>query len=153
MIEAQREAERLLTLYDGALPRCLDVLTHQFGVLQSRSQLLLTLATITLTITGFSGPRIAASGAVARWSLVVGLALVLLAVVLILLGTLRIRWMTQLVHDPASLAEAIAYRDRKTRKYLLQLAILVAGLTAYVCAVIAYFLTGVPGDLLPRLGG
>lgn len=133
----------MLALYGGDLARCLDVLTAQFGVLQARSQLLLTLATITLTITGFSGPRIAASSALARWGLVAGLGLVLVALILILVGTMRIRWMSQLVSDEASLAAALAYRDRKTRVYLLQLTVLVVGLCAYVLAVIAYFATGV----------
>ncbi|MDA3960023.1 MAG: hypothetical protein PF961_04465 [Planctomycetota bacterium] len=143
-MDAANEARHLMVLYEGDLSRCLDVLTRQFGVLQSRSQLLLTLATITLTITGFSGPRIAASGELARWSLVIGLAVVLISVILILLGTLRIRWMTQLVTDPGSLATAIAYRDRKTRMYLFQLSVLVVGLSAYVLAVLAYFVSGVP---------
>lgn len=137
------EAQRLLALYRGDLARCLDVITAQFGVLQARSQLLLTLATITLTITGFSGPQIAASGPLARWSLVVGLAVVLVSVILILLGSLRIRWVTQIVADEASLREVVAYRDRKTRVYLAQLTVLVVGLAAYVLAVIAYFVSGV----------
>ena len=138
------EARRRLALYDGDLARCLDVLTAQFGVLQTRSQLLLTLATITLTITGFSGPRIAASGPFARWALVVGLAVVLVSVILILFGSLRIRWITQLVGDESELAGAIAWRDRKTRFYRWQLTILVVGLAAYVAAVIAYFASGTP---------
>jgi hypothetical protein len=140
----EHEARHLLQLYGNDLTRCLEVLTSQFGVLQTRTQLLLTLATLTLTITGFSGPRIAASGAVARWGLVLGLAIVLVSVVLILVGSLRIRWMTQLVVDEASLATAIAYRDRKTRLYQSQLALLVVGLAAYVGAVISYFASGVP---------
>ena len=139
---AQDEATHILALYDGDMARCIDLLSSQFGVLQARSQLLLTLATITLTITGFSGPRIAEASAVSRWGLVAGLILVLLSLVLILVGTLRIRWMSQFVTDVDSLAEAIRYRDRKTRAYLVQLSLLVVGLAAYVLAVVAFFATG-----------
>jgi len=142
---ASDEAQRLLDLYGGDMARCLDLLSNQFAVLQSRSQLLLTLGTITLTITGFSGPRIAASGALPRWGLVAGLLLVLSSLILLLLGTMRIRWMSQFVTDAPSLAEAIRYRDRKTRAYLLQLSLLVVGLAAYVLAVVAYFATGTAG--------
>src|SRR4051812_31485428 len=94
--DVRDEAARLLALHGGAdrLASCLEVISRQFATIQSRTQLLLTLATITLTITGFSGPRIAESGEFARYSLVAGLGFVLLAVA-VLLSTLRIRWLTQ----------------------------------------------------------
>jgi len=138
------EARRLLAIHDGDMAACNQVLTQQFGVLQTRSQLLLTLATITLTITGFSGPRMAQLGAYTRWSLAMGLLFVLLSLLLILLGTLRIRWVTQYLvrDDPDSLAEVIRHRDRKTALYLSQLALLVIGLVLYVTAVVVFLLLG-----------
>ena len=136
------EAAQLIELYGGVerLPACIEVISKQFIVLQSRSQLLLTLATITLTITGFSGPKIAASGAFARCAMASGLLFVLLAVV-ILLGTLRIRWLTQFsgASAQATVTAILEYRNRKTRWYLLELGLLVIGLACYVSAVI-YFL-------------
>ena len=113
--------------------------------MQSRSQLLLTLATITLTITGFSGPRIADANYLTGPLMAVGLSFVLLAVAMILLGTLRIRWVTQLI-DPdqtiASIATIIAYRNRKTRLYIVELSCLVLGLAGYVSAVVTYLFLG-----------
>lgn len=135
------EAKRLLALHGGDAARTFDVVRQQFAVLQSRSQLLLTLATITLTITGFSGPQIARSGAFARIAMAAGLALVL-ASVLVLLSGLRVRWLSQFdAGSPeATLAEAIAYRDRKTARFTAEIALLAAGIAAYVSAVIAYLL-------------
>lgn len=135
------EAVRLLALHDGQAARAYEVVRQQFAVLQARSQLLLTLATITLTITGFSGPQIARSGLFARGAMALGLALVL-AAVLVLLSGLRVKWLSQFdagSHE-ANLTEAIAYRDRKTRRFQAEIVLLGLGIAAYVAAVIAYLL-------------
>ena len=112
-------------------------------VLQQRSQLLLTLATITLTITGFSGPKMVQSGGFTRWAMVIGLALVL-ASILVLLAGLRVKWLSQFDGGSAeaTLAEAIAYRDRKTVQFQAEILLLGLGIAAYVSAVIAYLLAG-----------
>jgi len=139
---AQRaEAELLLSLHDGRLAPAMAVVSAHFTVIQTRSQLLLTLATLTLTITGFSGPHMAHSGWPARIGMVLGLALVLAGVIL-LLATLRTIWLTKLIEsDPTtSLARMIAYRDSKTRVYRWQLTLLSLGLSSYVFAVIAFLL-------------
>lgn len=128
---------------EGTFGRALETVRSQFNVIQSRTQLLLTLCTITLTITGFSGPRIAESSLLARVALGIGLALTLAATV-VLLCTLRIRWLTTFIAGgPAdSLAMAIAYRNDKTRWYTLELVLLLLGLAAYVGAVLAFLAAG-----------
>ena len=88
------EARHLLIL-GGDLQGALNLLLQQFSVLQTRAQLLLTVATIALTITGFSGPRIAAAGAFQRYAMAGGLAFVLASMLFIIGGSLRIRWVTQ----------------------------------------------------------
>jgi hypothetical protein len=139
------EARDLLRI-QGGIKASLEVLMVQFNVLQTRAQLLLTLATLALTITGFSGPRIASAGAFNRNALAVGLTLVLVSVVLVLTVGLRIRWVTQFrgATDEQLLVSILTYRDAKTRGLGRQLVLLVAGLTAYVTGVIAYFLFGAP---------
>ena len=144
--EARVEAERLISLHGpDHLPALQAVLSQQFQVLQARSQLLLTLATITLTITGFSGPRIAGSHPLTGPLMAIGLSFVLLAVAMILFGTLRIRWVTQFI-DPddatACVARIITYRNRKTKLYIVELGCLVLGLAGYVSAVITYLFSG-----------
>jgi hypothetical protein len=139
------EACDLLRIQGGP-KAALDVLMVQFTVLQTRAQSLLTLATLALTITGFSGPRIASAGAFSRNALAVGLTLVLVSVALVLTVGLRIRWVTQFrgATDELLLVSILNYRDAKTRALGLQLIVLVAGLTAYVAGVVAYFLVGAP---------
>lgn len=135
------EARRLLALHKDDAARTYDVVRTQFLVLQQRSQLLLTLATITLTITGFSGPKMVQSGGFTRIAMCLGLALVL-AAVLVLLSGLRVKWLSQFDAGTAeaTLAEAIAYRDLKTGRFQAEIVLLGLGIAAYVSAIIAYLL-------------
>ncbi|HBC89400.1 MAG TPA: hypothetical protein DCZ94_20865 [Lentisphaeria bacterium] len=139
---ATEEAAELLRIYEGNMAKCLDLLTQQFGVIQGRSQLLLTLGTVALTITGFSGPKIAESSAFSRLSMTAGILLVLISMVLTLIGTLGIRWATQFrAPTPVeTLTEIITYRNRKTKLYEAEMFFLVTGLVFYVASVIAFFL-------------
>jgi hypothetical protein len=143
-ISAEAEATRLFGMYGGTdrLARSMEFLRHHFDVIQARSQLLLTLATIALTITGFSGPKIAETGPFARYAMTVGIAFVLAAIALLLLGGLRIQWTSQLMgEDPIqTLIRIIRYRDKKTRLYFWELTLLVIGLTSYVASVASYLL-------------
>jgi hypothetical protein len=143
----ETEAAHLLRQQGGPahVADCIKLISTQFVVMQTRSHLLLTLATIILTITGFSGPKIASSGLFARTSMAIGLVLVLAAVV-ILLRTMRIRWLTKFIDtDPQALLVAIiTYRNQKTVLYQVYLVLITVGLTCYVMAVIAYLITGDP---------
>ncbi len=117
-----------------------DVLVKQFDVLQSRAQLLLGLVTIALTITGFSGPKIAASSTFSKVSIAYGLAFILVSAVLMLMGPLQLRWGTRRCKDTIrdSLVHLIIRRNQRTRKYHLASVFLIAGLTGYVGSVIGY---------------
>jgi hypothetical protein len=143
---AEEEASRLLDLFTGEnrLGEAIEFMRHHFDVIQARSQLLLTLATLALTITGFSGPKIAQTNLFARYSMALGIVFVLSAVVILLLGGLRIRWTTQFLGDDPqeTLVRIIRYRNHKTRLYFIELGLLVIGLTAYVASVVTYLLYG-----------
>ena len=145
--DPQREADALLQAHEGKLGPCLTVIMAQFAILQNRAQLLLTLCTLTLTITGFSGPRIIASGELSRWAMVIGISLVLIGLVLVLLSSVVFHFASQYLADDeprAALAKLMAYRNRKTGWYRWQLAAIVLGLTGYVVAVIHFLLVGEP---------
>jgi hypothetical protein len=130
------EADRILA--GGPIAPALGVVAGQLAVLQSREQLLLTLATLTLTITGFSGPAMVQSGWLARSGLIAGLVCVL-AGVLLILATLEARWLTATPGtDRERLVSAIRLRDRKTQVFRWALALLGLGLTCYVAAVVAF---------------
>lgn len=137
------EAAEILHI-NGDMAKCHDLLARQFGVIQSRSQLLLTLATVTLTITGFSGPKIAASSAFSKYAMTLGILLVLVSLLVLLLGSLRIHWTTQFRGESpaATLVSIIRYRNSKTYLFKFELGFLVAGLSAYVASVLVFFLCG-----------
>jgi len=116
------------------------ILTDALNVLQSRSQMLLSLIAICLTITGFSGPQIAAANLFAKTSIGVGLAFVLLSALVILVGPLRIEWATQLRAGTVeeSLLLLIERRNKRTVRYHLASILLIIGLTGYVASVLEY---------------
>ncbi len=144
VIGPAEEAKYLLGLYDGKLSSCLEFLKQHFNVIQARSQLLLTICTLALTITGFSGPQIVQTNLFARYSMVLGIVFVLAAMLILLLGGLRIRWVSQMIVETpqATLSSIIRYRNRKTRLYFAELSLLVIGLTSYVASVVTFLLYG-----------
>ena len=139
-----REAQALLQAHEGKLGPCIPVLTAQFVLLQNRQQQLLTLCALTLSITGFSGPKIFASGEISRWSMIIGIGLVLISLGLVLMSSLVFRFATQYLAETEQSTEALArlisYRNKKTQWYRWQLLTIVLGLTGYVVAVIHFLL-------------
>ena len=143
--DPQLEADALLRAHEGKLGPCLTTAAAHFAVLHGRSQLLLTLCTLTLTITGFSGPKIIASGEISRWALVLGIGFVLISLILLLMSSMVVHFATQfIVHDEPriGLAKLIIYRNRKAWWYRWQLGCVVIGLTSYVVAVMHFLLFG-----------
>jgi hypothetical protein len=146
LLSPDEEARNVVNMLGGPeqLGKCMEFLRHHFDVIQARSQLLLTLSTLALTITGFSGPKIAQTNAFARYSMAVGIIFVLSGMVILLLGGLRIRWTTQFSENTTehTVARIIRYRNSKTRLYFVELTLLVIGLAAYVAAVVTYLIMG-----------
>lgn len=142
----EQEAQRLLDIHGGpetGLPAILKVLGDQFTVIHTRTQMLLTLGTITLTITGFSGFRIKEAGVVAQVSMAVGLAFVVVALAMILLVSLRVRWVTQFcVRDSLDhVLQIIRYRNWRTRMYLVELSLLLIGMSTYSVSLLIFVLS------------
>ncbi|XHR27439.1 MAG: hypothetical protein ACFUZC_16025 [Chthoniobacteraceae bacterium] len=144
LLSEREEVEALLSYHPGptGMAGALNVLANQFNVLQGRSQLLLSLSTLVLTITGFSGPKIAATNALARWMLAVGIFIVLLSTAFTLIQTLSVRWTTQFkgATDADTLEGIVRNRNRKTRFFVLSITLLVIGLACYVGSIIVFLL-------------
>lgn len=138
-LDAVEEAQYLLNIF-STFTDALRFVHDQFHVIQARSQFLLTLGTLTLTITGFSGPKIAETNAFSRYSIAGGIFLVLCSMLMLLLATNKIRWVTQAKGDTPeeTLAMIIGYRNKKTRYYQVELYLLVTGLAMYVASVISF---------------
>lgn len=143
---AHEEADHLLGLYASDAGKIMGVLHGQLANLTTRAQMLLQLAGLTITVTGFSGPSIARTGNLAAGLAISGLVMVLVAASLSMGGILRIRWMTQLA--PTSLRESIIYaiemRDAKTRIFGRSLALLIVGLALYIGSVSLLLLSNTP---------
>ena len=113
---------------------------ESFNILQIRSQLLLGLITICLTITGFSVHRLAASGLPARIALFVGVISVLIAALLLFFGPLRIRWVTTYKTNSfdETVYKMLKRRDNKTRLYHIATGFLIVGLSAYIVSLAVF---------------
>ncbi len=124
-------------------PKLFALLRDAFSLLQTRAQMLLGLATICMTITGFSGPRMAASNSWSRFFIGFGLTFVLLSVTALVTGPLRLRWMTMWKADDVehTLLLHLRQRNLRTRYYRAATVLLLTGLTGYLMSLIFYLMT------------
>lgn len=135
------EARRIANLVGDDHRAAYDLIERQLGVLVMRTQVLLSLSGIVITVTGFSGRAIAQSGAAARYSIVVGILVVLSAALTAIGGVLRLRWLSQILGDdlPATVERGLALRDQKSRWLAAALTLFGIGFAAY-CVAIAQLL-------------
>lgn len=141
----EEELEFLKEIQGGTdYDRLFGWMKESFALLQMRSQMLLGLATICLTITGFSGPRMAQSNLVSRFFLGFGLLFVLASVTALVIGPLRLRWTTQWkADDPEhTLILNLHRRNFKTGCYQVGTVLLLIGLTGYLISLMAYLVVG-----------
>ena len=120
--------------------RLFAALKDSFSLLQARAQMLLGLATICLTITGFSGPRMAASNVWSRFFIGFGLVFVLFSVMALVLGPLRLRWMTawKAENIDQTLLLHLRQRNLRTKFYRVAMVLLLVGLTGYLLSLVFY---------------
>jgi len=135
-MDPKAEVQNILTLTGNNYLQALDLLERQLNVLHTRAQVLMSLAGIVLTITGFSGRLIAGTSQSAQVLIILGLATVLSSAVWIFLQVMRVKWLTGevVINDPRSLENVILRRTRKTRAYSLGGVILCIGLFLYCMA-------------------
>jgi len=126
--------------HDPEKEKIISSIRDAFNILQVRSQLLLGLITICLTITGFSGHRLAASGLPARVALFIGVISVLVSALLLFFGPLKIRWIT--TYKTTSFDETVykmlLRRDYKTKLYHIATGFLIVGLSAYIVSLAVF---------------
>ncbi|MCC6649374.1 MAG: hypothetical protein IT374_27865 [Polyangiaceae bacterium] len=136
-----REAARILALAGGDAARAFEVVERQLSVTVVRTQVLLSLSGIVITVTGFSGEAIARVGLAAKASISLGILLVLAAAVTVILGVLRVRWLTQVLTDDPSetLLLALRVRDDKSASLARASWLFAAGFSLY-CVAIAQLL-------------
>jgi len=138
------EAELILRLCNGDGLRAFEIVQGQLGVLVLRTQVMLSLSGIVITVTGFSGRAIATTSDFARASVVTGLFMVLAAAAVAVAGVLRLKWLTQSLDQDilVTMRSGLAIRDKKAVFLSIALALFILGFTAY-CAGIAQLLLAV----------
>jgi len=137
------EARAILDLCEGSALRAFEMVQGQLGVLVLRTQVMLSLSGIVITVTGFSGKAIAQTSLLARGCIVSGLFTVLLAAAVAVWGVLRLRWLTQEIQgQPLETLElALSVRNKKSRYLSAALALFVSGFGLY-CVAVALLLIG-----------
>ena len=144
---AAEEVKRIMTLTRGDPVRAYELVQSQFSVLVLRTQVMLSLSGIVITVTGFSGRSIAQTSELARNLVAVGIMVVLGAAAVAIGGVLRLRWLTQELTDDTeqTLNRMLEIRDRKARYLNVALLLFVCGFACY-CVSIAlpqqFFLPG-----------
>ncbi|MBU0679273.1 MAG: hypothetical protein KJ626_14320 [Verrucomicrobia bacterium] len=136
----EEELEYLKRIHGDDNSKLFSLMFECFSVLQNRAQMLLSLIIICLTITGFSGPKIAQSSSFSRLTLGYGLIFVLFSALILLMGPLQLRWGTRYrtgsIDD--SLVALIRRRNSRTMKYYIAGLLLMIGFSGYVGSVIGY---------------
>jgi len=131
------EARALLKVHKGHAPEAIRLVQAQLDTVYARSQSLIGLASLTITVTGFSGRLIAATNFTAQVLIIAGLVAVLLAAFWIFLRVMPVRWITSDLDAGAesALALAIHRRNLKTNATRIGSWILFVGLVLYLAAV------------------
>ena len=99
------EAKHILSC-SGGLFASEQLVSRQLTTIVDRTSSILTLSTVVLTITGFSGPTIAKASLLAAIALGCGLCFTLSSLATALLGSLRVRWATQFFLDAKQARQA-----------------------------------------------
>lgn len=148
----ENEARRILNLCKGDMLQALAILERQLAVLQTRAQIMMSLAGVVVTVTGFSGRLIAGHDRVAQISIVLGVAFVLLSAVWMYVHVMGIRWVTQgLDEDPqVALESVIVRRNKKTVAYQRGGILLCVGFVLYCIALCLLLLNPEPVHLPVR---
>jgi hypothetical protein len=146
MPSPREEAEQILNLAKGDALRAYEMVERQLSVLVLRTQVMLSLSGIVITVTGFSGRAIAQTSVLARTSIAAGIFVVLAAAAVAIFGVLRLRWLTQIIEADAlkMLTHAIEIRDAKSRFLGAALSLFVVGFGLYCFAIAQLLLAARP---------
>lgn len=130
------EANKILLLTNNDLLKALELLEKQLNTLHLRAQVLMSLAGIVITVTGFSGRLIAATSFISQILIIAGLVTVLISAVWVFARVMGIKWVTSnlTANSADSLEKIIERRNRKTRAYSRGGIILCVGLLFYAIA-------------------
>jgi hypothetical protein len=134
------EAEKILKLV-GEPRLAYEMVERQLAVIVMRTQVMLSLSGIVITVTGFSGRAVAQVSLLARTLITAGMFVVLSAAAVAIIGVFRVRWLTQAISDDPleTIQRGLAIRNQKSRYLMISLILWVVGFTLY-CGAVAQLL-------------
>ena len=126
-----------MKLSRGDEQRAYDMVERQLSVLVLRTQVMLSLSGIVITVTGFSGRAIAETSNLARLSIASGILVVLASAAAAIWGVLRLSWLTQTIDEDAlaMLTRGIEIRNAKSRYLRAALILFICGFSLYCFAI------------------
>jgi hypothetical protein len=131
------EAKEIIAFFDGNKVNIMHTLESQFSTIYQRSQVLISLCGIIVSVTGFSGKTIVLTSLLSRILLITGLTFVLLSGILSIWGVIRFKWITQWYEENLYnvVKNILIRRNRKTLFFRISLFLLLLGLTLYVLSI------------------
>lgn len=146
------EARRILEIHSNDPAAALAVLERQYSVVNGRADVIMSLAGVTITVTGFSGRLIAATDPLAQICIVAALIFVTASVAWVFFKVRRICWITGDLQEDrlAGFARMIERRNQRTHAYAIGGVILCVGLALYATAIAIMLLNPGPVSLPVR---
>lgn len=138
---SKEEAQKIFQLCGKDLLKSLVFLENHLNTLHTRAQVLISLAGVVITVTGFSGRIIAGTNLPAQILIISGLVIVLISAVFVTRKVMRVKWVTTDIQEDSieTLVTVINRRDQKTKAFYTGGIILSMGLFLY-CAAISIML-------------
>ncbi len=137
MTTRSEEIDRILKLTNSDTERAFGLVERQLSVLVLRTQVMLSLSGIVITVTGFSGRAIAQTNELARTLVSAGILIVLAAAATAIGGVLRLKWLTQELGEDLrqTLDRMLQVRDEKSRFLSAALVLFIIGFSCYCIAI------------------
>lgn len=137
MTTRAEEIDRILKLTNADTERAFGLVERQLSVLVLRTQVMLSLSGIVITVTGFSGKAIAQTNELARTLVSAGILIVLAAAATAIGGVLRLKWLTQELGEDLrqTLDRMLQVRDEKSRFLSAALVLFIVGFSCYCIAI------------------
>lgn len=147
------ECERILRIYGDDFERLSVMLDRQFQMMHARAAVLLGICGVLISATSVLQLfMIRRPARLEQAALLLGGGMALLAATIIVVGVLRIRWITDQPGEdvPTWLLSNLSHRDRKTRAYHLGAAAMVVSMLLYELSVVSALLSATPDIRMPH---
>lgn len=134
-----REIESILLHFGGGedRERVYSLLNGQLSLIYGRASSLVQVASVVITVTGFSGRIIADTSTLAQVLVIGGVSMVSLAAASALVFVLPVKWITATMHLPlrAWMLVVLRRRDAKVRAIKFATGLLIIGMVLYIAAI------------------